>query len=97
VPDDLAFLAYGYAVAGQRDSALILLHGVVTDTAHAPVSAADVAIAYMALGRMDTAFLWFDRAVATHDSDLEAFLQAPTLATLTGDRRLTALRTAMHE
>jgi TolB-like protein/DNA-binding SARP family transcriptional activator/Flp pilus assembly protein TadD len=97
VPDDLAFLAYGYAIAGQRDSAVTLIHAVVTDTGRAAVSAADVAIAYMALGRMDTAFLWFDRAVLTHDSDLEAFMQAPTLAGLTGDRRFAALRTAVHE
>jgi hypothetical protein len=70
---------------------------VVSDTAHAAVSAADVAIAYMALGQTDTAFMWFSRAVETHDSDLEAFIRAPTVAGLTKDRRFAALRAAMHE
>ena len=97
VSDDVALLAYGYAVAGVRDTAATLLHGVVSDTAHAAVSAADAAIAYMALGQTDTAFMWFSRAVETHDSDLEAFIQSPTVAGLTEDRRFAALRAAMHE
>jgi tetratricopeptide (TPR) repeat protein len=90
--DDVAMLGYGYAAAGKRDSAAVVL-GTVRDALRDGhhVSAADIALVYVALGRSDEAFAWLERARELHDSDLQAFIQAPMLDPLRGDRRFDAL------
>jgi TolB-like protein/DNA-binding SARP family transcriptional activator/Tfp pilus assembly protein PilF len=94
--DDRAVLAFAQAVAGQRDSATAALAGILREAQRSPVSAADIALVYIGLGDHDRAFTWLDKALATHDSDLEAFIQSPTLDPLRNDRRFAALRRAMN-
>jgi TolB-like protein/DNA-binding SARP family transcriptional activator len=96
-PDDLALLGYAYALVGARDTAITLLHEVLSDTALTPVSATDIATLYLGLGQRDSAFVWLERAVTQFDSDLEAFIPSPTFAPLAHDARFSRLRAEIHE
>ena len=101
VGSDIAVLAYGYASAGQRDTARQLLSAALRDRAADPslaaaTSAADIAIAFMALGDVDEAFAWLERARTEYDSDLQAFMASPILDSLRPDRRYAELRRQMN-
>jgi Tfp pilus assembly protein PilF len=94
-------LAYGYASAGQPETAARLLATALERRASDPstaaaTSASDIAIAYMALGERDSAFTWLERARVEHDSDLQAFVASPILAELHADSRYAALRSRMN-
>jgi TolB-like protein/DNA-binding SARP family transcriptional activator len=98
---DIAVLAYGYASAGQPDTAAVLLSAALARRAADPstaasTSASDIAIAYMALGQRDSAFTWLERARVEHDSDLQAFVASPILDELQADSRYAALRSRMN-
>jgi TolB-like protein/DNA-binding SARP family transcriptional activator len=98
---DIAVLAYGYASAGQPDTAAKLLATALERRAADPstaaaTSASDIAIAYMALGERDSAFTWLERARVEHDSDLQAFVASPILEELHADSRYAALRSRMN-
>jgi tetratricopeptide (TPR) repeat protein len=98
---DVAVLAYGFASAGEPDSAATLLEAALDGRASDPstaaaTSAADIAIAYMALGERDSAFVWLERARVEHDSDLQAFVASPILEPLRGDARYGELRSKMN-
>jgi Tfp pilus assembly protein PilF len=98
---DIAVLAYGYASAGQPDTAATLLATALARRAADPstaaaASASDIAIAYMALGERDSAFTWLERARVEHDSDLQAFVASPILEELHADSRYAALRSRMN-
>ncbi|HEU4585634.1 MAG TPA: tetratricopeptide repeat protein, partial [Gemmatimonadaceae bacterium] len=98
---DIAVLAYGYASAGQPDTAAQLLAAALARRASDPstaaaTSASDIAIAYMALGERDSAFTWLERARVEHDSDLQAFVASPLLDELHADSRYAALRSRMN-
>jgi TolB-like protein/DNA-binding SARP family transcriptional activator/lipoprotein NlpI len=90
--DDVAMLAYGFAAAGQHDAATRLLSDVRDGLrAGRHVSAADISLVYVALGRTDEAFAWLHRAWEAHDSDLQAFVQSPMLDPLRSDERFDRL------
>lgn len=98
---DLAVLAFGYARAGTRDSAETLLAAALSGRAANPAtaaatSAADIAIAFMALGERDSAFVWLEHARREHDSDLQAFVASPILDPLRDDPRYTKLLQGMN-
>ncbi|HET7552290.1 MAG TPA: tetratricopeptide repeat protein [Gemmatimonadaceae bacterium] len=98
---DIAVLAYGFALAGQSDSAAALLATALKGRAADPstataTSAADIAIAYMALGKRDSAFAWLERARVEHDTDLQAFVASPILESLRNDPRYAVLRSRMN-
>ncbi len=98
---DIAVLAYGYATAGQPDTAAKLLDTALARRAADPstaaaTSAADIAIAYMALGQRDSTFAWLERARVEHDTDLQAFVVSPILDQLHTDSRYAALRARMN-
>ncbi len=98
---DIAVLAYGYASAGQPDTAARLLAAALERRASDPTtatatSASDIAIAYMALGERDSAFTWLERARTEHDSDLQAFVASPLLDPLSSDARYAELRRRMN-
>ena len=97
---DIAVLAYGFASLEQRDSATTLLATALAGRAANPssvaASASDIAIAYMALGQRDSAFVWLERARVEHDSDLQAFVASPILEPLHNDARYAALRSRMN-
>ena len=98
---DIAVLAYGFAATGQADSAAKLLAAALRGRAADPAtatatSAADLAIAFMALGQRDSAFAWLERARVEHDSDLQAFVASPILEPLHHDARYAELRSRMN-
>jgi TolB-like protein/tetratricopeptide (TPR) repeat protein len=98
---DIAVLAYGFAASGQPDSARYYLAAALAGRAADPstaaaTSAADIAIAYMALGQRDSAFAWLERARVEHDTDLQAFMASPVLDQLHADARYAALRSRMN-
>lgn len=98
---DIAVLAYGFASGGRPDSAAKLLAAALArraadSSSAAATSAADIAIAYMALGQRDSTFAWLERARVEHDSDLQAFVASPVLDPLHGDPRYAQLRSRMN-
>ena len=98
---DIAVLAYGYALAGRPDTAAQLLDVALARRTADPsiaaaTSAADIAIAYMALGELDSAFAWLERARVEYDTDLQAFVASPVLEPLHGDARYAALLSRMN-
>jgi TolB-like protein/DNA-binding SARP family transcriptional activator len=98
---DVAVLAYGFASTGEPDSAVRLLEAALDGRASDPAtaaatSAADIALAYMALGERDSAFAWLERARVEHDSDLQAFVASPILEPLRSDARYAELRSKMN-
>jgi Flp pilus assembly protein TadD len=98
---DIAVLAYGYASAGEPDTASRLLTAALRVRAADPstaagTSASDIAIAYMALGARDSAFVWLERARTEYDSDLQAFFASPVLDPLRQDPRYVELRRRMN-
>ncbi|HEY9426609.1 MAG TPA: tetratricopeptide repeat protein [Gemmatimonadaceae bacterium] len=98
---DLAVLAYGFAQVGQPDSAAVHLAAALKGRAADPsiaaaTSAADIGIAYMALGQRDSAFAWLERARVEHDTDLQAFVASPLLEPLHDDARYAQLRSRMN-
>jgi len=94
--DNQAILAYGHAAAGAPDTARRLLADVRARAAGARVSAADVGLAYLALGERDSALVWLRRALDEHDTELQAFVRAPMLDPLRGDPRFAEVLRAMN-
>ena len=82
-----AMLAYTLAAAGERDEARSILEQLAGDEGRASADAVNIAFAYGALGEMDTAFRWLERAVRERHRDV-MFLRAEEGAkVLRGDPR----------
>ena len=85
-----ADLAYGYAVAGQRDKAQAILSEFLGQFAPASFPALMIAEIFIGLGDQDSAFEWLHRAV--DQKDISAFLGCdPLYDPLRSDPRFTAL------
>ena len=93
---DLAQLGYGYAVSGQRDSALAILAGLRTRAERAYVSPALVALVHVGLGDRDSAMQYLERAFWRRDPDLQGFIASPMLDPLRTDPRFVRLREQMR-
>jgi DNA-binding winged helix-turn-helix (wHTH) protein/TolB-like protein/Flp pilus assembly protein TadD len=63
----LAFLGYTYAVSGDRDHAVRLLHELQARSRQTYVSSYDVAIIQLGLGNRKEALIWLDRAAKERD------------------------------
>jgi DNA-binding winged helix-turn-helix (wHTH) protein/TolB-like protein/Tfp pilus assembly protein PilF len=57
-----ALYAYAAAKAGHRDEALRVVRELEAFSAHEPIAATNIAVAWTALGDHDRAFLWLERA-----------------------------------
>ena len=93
---DLAQLGYGYAAAGQRDSAVAILARLRSRAERGYVSPALVALVYVGLGDRDNAMLYLERAFRRHDPDVQGFIAAPMLDPLRADPRFVRLREQMR-
>jgi len=78
---------YIYAKARQRDNALREIERLRSDRKRSFVVAAPIAAIYGALGDMDRAFEWLDRAYADRNWTLFFMRSDPMLASLRGDPR----------
>ena len=91
----LAQLGYGYAVAGERDSARAVLDRVRGRAEQSYVSPALVALLHVGLGQRDSAMHHLERALRRRDPDLQGLIGAPMLAPLRADPRFAALKARM--
>jgi TolB-like protein/Tfp pilus assembly protein PilF len=76
-------LAWGWALAGERDSALAALEGVPEEGSNLK----EIAIVYGALGDLDTAFEYVDRLVDEAPQVMRQFAPDPTADPLKSDLR----------
>jgi TolB-like protein/DNA-binding winged helix-turn-helix (wHTH) protein/Tfp pilus assembly protein PilF len=63
----LAWLAWGYALAGQKDEARAILGRLKRLSPQEYCPPTSMAMVYSALGEKDEAFAWLDRALREHD------------------------------
>ncbi|MBV9342769.1 MAG: winged helix-turn-helix domain-containing protein [Acidobacteria bacterium] len=72
-PDDTEFildLAFAYAIAGNRGEAHRILAKLIQEHERGTTSSAPIAILYGALGELDEAFAWLDKAYEERDPEL---------------------------
>ncbi len=69
-------LGFAYATAGQRQEALKILNKLNEEHDRGLVSAASIAVVYGALGELDNAFAWLDKAYQERDPEL-TYLKVP--------------------
>jgi tetratricopeptide (TPR) repeat protein len=67
---DLAWLAHAHAIAGERDSATEELDRMLEDAETTYVSPYSIGLVYLALGDLDSAFDWFDKALVQRDPNI---------------------------
>jgi TolB-like protein/Tfp pilus assembly protein PilF len=79
-------LAWGWALAGERDSALAALEGVPEEGSNLK----EIAIVYGTLGDLDTAFRYVDRLVEEAPAVMRQFAPDPTANPLKADPRYQA-------
>jgi len=82
------FLCRSLALAGRRAEALALLRDLETET---PASPYLFGTAHAALGDVDRAFQWFERALRGHDEELTNIKVDPKVRSLRSDPRYVAL------
>jgi TolB-like protein/DNA-binding winged helix-turn-helix (wHTH) protein/Tfp pilus assembly protein PilF len=82
-----AWLAYGYAITGEKQRALSLLEVMKERSRVAYYPPAAVAYVYGALGNKDEAFAWLDKAIAAHDGPLRGIMVNPVFDPLRSDPR----------
>jgi serine/threonine protein kinase/Flp pilus assembly protein TadD len=86
-----AWLAYGYARAGQRDQALKLLRELETLARHERVSPVYLARIYIGLGDRNRAFAWLNQAYAERSDHLLGLGYDPAYDPLRADPRFSEL------
>lgn len=69
-------LGFAYAVAGNRTGALAILATLKDGYRHRSVPPGSIGILYGALGELDRAFVWLDKAYAERDPEL-TYLKVP--------------------
>jgi serine/threonine protein kinase/Flp pilus assembly protein TadD len=87
----LAGLGWGYAVAGQKDQAYVVLHELHEKAKIQYVRSFYFAKIYSALGEIDTAFGWLDKSFTEHDMSLVYILNDETLINLHKDYRFSLI------
>jgi tetratricopeptide (TPR) repeat protein len=86
---DRALLAYVHAAQGRRAEACAILAELEAPGALAP--SCQIAYAYVALGDMDTAIQWIERAFEQRDPHLNGLATIPAYEQLWRDPRYPAL------
>ncbi len=86
-PGKLEWLAYAYAVAGQKEKALSVLERTKQLCRKTYCPPTGIAYVYGALGQKDEAFAWLDKALVAHDRYLLAINVTPLSDPLRSDPR----------
>ena len=87
----LSSLAHTYAIAGRRSEAMKILRRLHRTAKTRFVGAHSLAVIFVALGEIDDAFTWFDKAFDEHSSALPFLRVNPRLAPLRSDLRFAKL------
>ena len=90
------WLGYLYALSGERDKAVKILHELIEKKKAHYYSSAKIAMVYAGLGKTDQAFEWLEKAYEEHDSVLIDFINYPHLKHLHSDQRFKALLRKMN-
>ena len=94
-PSMMALLGHAYAVAGRRAEAQATLDQLNTLSSQRYVPSYSVAAIYAALGQIDQAFIWLERAYDEHDSWMDYLGLDPRLDGLRSDARFADLMRRM--
>jgi tetratricopeptide (TPR) repeat protein len=86
-PEAIAALGYFYALAGRKDEALELAHGLKELCRHRYVEPHTLAMIYIGLRDHDLAFGWLEKAYATRSSVITHLKVWPVLDSLRSDPR----------
>jgi serine/threonine-protein kinase len=84
------YLAWAYAVSGDRDKAIKMLDEILNSRGGA-VSKVTIAEVYTALGNKDQAFAWLEKAYQEHSGSLLSLKRNPSFDSLRSDPRFTDL------
>jgi TolB-like protein/Flp pilus assembly protein TadD len=82
-----AWIAYGYATAGKRDSAEVIRHQLEEQAKRTFVQAYGMAIMYVALGEKDMAFEWLHKGIEQRSEEMEFIKIDPAMDPLRSDPR----------
>ncbi len=88
-------LGYLYALSGERDKAVQILHSLIDKKKTHYYSSANIAMVYAGLGETDKVFEWLEKAYDEHDCGLIDFIGNPHLKHLHSDKRYKALQKKM--
>ena len=81
------FLAYIYAMAGQKNEAIGILTKLMKQLKRPYLPPGTLALAYMALGDSDRAFYWLEQACAARQDTMVTLRTMPELDPLRSDPR----------
>jgi predicted ATPase/TolB-like protein/Tfp pilus assembly protein PilF len=95
IPASTAALGLLYAVAGRRDEATAILKELEERSKTEYVTAYSIARLHAALGDLDSAFAWFDRACAERSNWLTSLKVEPGVDSIRPDPRFVALLEAV--
>ena len=91
IPSAIAAVGHLYATAGRRDEATAILEELKIRSKTEYVAAYSLARLHVALGDLDSAFTWFDRACAERSNWLTSLKVEPALDSIRSDPRFVAL------
>jgi tetratricopeptide (TPR) repeat protein len=89
--DPRTYLAEALARVGKQDSARAILAKLLNERRNRYVPPLNIARIFVALGDVDSAFQWFDRAYEEHDPDLIILDVNPSYDAVREDPRFQAL------
>ena len=90
-PSMLALLGHAYAAGNRKREAEGILRQLDEKSQHGYVPAYPVAVIYVALGQIDEAFKWLEKAYENHDSWMDYLALDPRLDRLRSDPRFADL------
>lgn len=87
----MAYLGYGYGLAGERGKALAILHRLEERSRRGFVSAYQRAVIYVGLGDTDHALQWLERGIEDKSEDMVGLKVDPAFDSLRSDPRFFVL------
>ena len=91
----MGLLGFAYAKSGQRATAVNMLRELEERSKQSYVPKTSIAAIYAALGEIDKAFEWYEKAYKERDQTLFYLERTPDLEIFYSDPRYTALRKKM--
>jgi Tfp pilus assembly protein PilF len=95
-PENLVGLGYGHALAGEPGKAKSCIDTLAALAPQRYVAAINIALIFIALGEMDQAFAWLDKACEKHCQWLSEIRVDPAFDPLRADPRFGALLQRMN-
>ncbi len=95
-PEAIGYITLSQAKLGHRDEALKQLEWLKRESAKRYVPSHALALAYVALGQKDEAFVWLEKEVAEHTGYASSYAVEPTLDDVRDDPRFKAMLKRMN-